>query len=99
MINTWVRPKEWPAQTPILPQNPPLPVQKPSVSTTDLFSSSSHPPQPPHPPPSNSNGSNNESESGGRKFQMKISGSSTITKSGLPGKGYINDAFHIIILR
>ena len=87
MINTWVRPKDWPtsvAQTQYQPHssNPPLPVQKPNVSTTDSMSSL---PKPPQPPPTSSNGSNNESESGARKFQMKISGASTISKSGLPG--------------
>lgn len=85
MINTWVRPKEWPASstpTQSLPTNSPMPVQKPIVSTTDPTRSSSQPPQP---PASSSNGSNNESESGAKKFQMKISGSSTISKSGLPG--------------
>merc|ERR1719400_2912537 len=88
MINTWVKPKEWPTpQTQSLPltSNPPLPVQKPNVSTTDSISSLHHHPQPPQPPPNSSNGNKNESESGARKFQMKISGSSSISKSGLPG--------------
>ena len=101
MINTWVKPKEWPTpQTQFLPHtsNPPLPVQKPNVSTTDSISSLHHPPQPPQPPPNSSNGNKNESESGARKFQMKISGSSSISKSGLPGTCWTQESFLILSL-
>ena len=89
MINTWVKPKEWPT-SPAPPhtscQHPVPPVQKANVSTTaPAQPSQSFPPQP---PPPCKNGAN-ESESGTKKFQMKISGSSSISKpsgmTGLPG--------------
>ena len=83
MINTWIRPKEWPtspAPTHASCQGPAPPVQKSNVSTTAL----AHPPEPPS-PQACKNGTN-ESEAGTKKFQMKISGSSSISKSsGMPG--------------
>ena len=92
MTNTWVRPKEWPTSpapphTTCQPSAPP--VQKANVSTTaPIQPSQSFPPQPPQP---SKNGAN-ESEAGTKKFQMKISGSSSISKPsgllGLPGNNF-----------
>ena len=89
MVNTWVRPKEWPISSG-QPPNPSgstqLPAQRGGVST------SSNQSQPSYPQPPNARNGANDPDVGNRKFQMKISGSSTITKtsgmSGLPGKYY-----------
>ena len=89
MVNTWVRPKEWPISSG-QPPNPSistqLPTQRGGVST------SSNQSQPSYPQPPNARNGANDPDVGNRKFQMKISGSSTITKtsgmSGLPGKYY-----------
>ena len=89
MVNTWVRPKEWPISSG-QPPNPSvstqLPAQRGGVSTSSIQS------QPSYPQPPNARNGANESDVGNRKFQMKISGSSTMTKtsgmSGLPGKYY-----------
>ena len=89
MVNTWVRPKEWPISS-VQPPNPSvstqLPAQRGGVST------SSNQSQPSYPQPPNARNGANDPDVGNRKFQMKISGSSTMTKtsgmSGLPGKYY-----------
>ena len=89
MVNTWVRPKEWPISSG-QPPNPSvttqLPAQRGGVST------SSNQSQPSYPQPPNARNGANEPDVGNRKFQMKISGGSTMTKtsgiSGLPGKYY-----------
>ena len=89
MVNTWVRPKEWPISSG-QPSNPSistqLPAQRGGVST------SSNQSQPSYPQPPNARNGANDPDVGNRKFQMKISGSSTMTKtsgmSGLPGKYY-----------
>ena len=89
MVNTWVRPKEWPISSG-QPPNPSvstqLPAQRSGVST------SSNQSQPSYPQPPNARNGANDPDVGNRKFQMKISGGSTMTKtsgiSGLPGKYY-----------
>ena len=89
MVNTWVRPKEWPISSG-QPPNPSistqLPAQRGGVST------SSNQSQPSYVQPPNTRNGANEPDVGNRKFQMKISGGSTMTKtsgiSGLPGKYY-----------
>ena len=93
MVNTWVRPKEWPISSG-QPPNPSvstqLPVQRGGGSTSSNIHTSQS--QPSYPQPPNARNGANEPDVGNRKFQMKISGSSTMTKtsgmSGLPGKYY-----------
>ena len=78
MVNTWVRPKEWPISSG-QPPNPSvstqLPAQRGGVST------SSNQSQPSYPQPPNARNGANDPDVGNRKFQMKISGGSTMTKT------------------
>ena len=89
MVNTWVRPKEWPIPSG-QPPNPSVSTQVPALRGG--VSTSSNQSQPPYPQPPNARNGANDPDVGNRKFQMKISGSSTMTKtsgmSGLPGKYY-----------
>ena len=91
MINTWVRPKEWPTSS-ISPQSscqPSAPgIQKGQVSTTaHTKPSQSHLPHPPQPPCKNGA---TESEAGIKKFQMNVkSMSKTSGVTVLPGNHFI----------
>ena len=85
MVNTWVRPKEWPIPSG-QPPNPSVSTQLPSQRGGVSTSSNTHTSKPSYPQPPNARNGANDPDVGNRKFQMKISGSSAMTKTGLPGK-------------
>ena len=85
MVNTWVRPKEWPIPSG-QPPNPSVSTQLPSQRGGVSTSSNTHTSQPSYAQPPNARNGANDPDVGNRKFQMKISGSSAMTKTGLPGK-------------
>ena len=91
MINTWIRPKEWPVAV-----ESPVPYQAPSTAAHNervpINATLALPPLPhpsaPFPDESGKNGKG-EISVGGKRFQMKISATSALTKttglSALPG--------------
>ena len=91
MINTWIRPKEWPVAV-----ESPVPCQTPSeVAHNERVPTNAFPTLPPLPHPSapfpeeSGNNGKGETSVGGKRFQMKISATSAMTKttglSALPG--------------
>ena len=89
MINTWVRPKEWPSSTApahARSQPTPPPVQKDNITTSQHASLSQSLTSSIEQPCKNGT---NKTEVGTKRFHMKISGSSSMSKTtgmhGLPG--------------
>ena len=91
MINTWIRPKEWPVAV-----ESSVPCQAPTtVAHNERAPTNDIPALPPLPHPSvpfaEEGGKNGKGETsvGGKRFQMKISATSAMTKttglSALPG--------------